>query len=51
MSPELYSLIKNKEKIDELNQTNPEKSNVFSLGLIWLQLYFLLDENKVKGLN
>ena len=39
-----------KNNIEEIN-FNPEKSDLFSLGIIFLQIFLLLNEEFISGLN
>ena len=48
MSPELKLIYNN--KVEEIN-FNPEKSDLFSLGITFLQTIALLTEEFINGLN
>ena len=48
MSPELIEIYQN--KVEKIN-FDPEKSDLFSLGISFLQSVLLLNENYILGLN
>ena len=50
MSPEMLYIhfINNNYGIGEFN---PIKSDIFSLGITFLRLYYLLEEIEIKGMN
>ena len=50
MSPEMLYIhfINNNYGIEEFN---PIKSDIFSLGITFLRLYYLLEEIEIKGMN
>ena len=48
MSPELLEII---DRIVFEIDFNPEKSDIFSFGIIYLRLILILNENNLFGLN
>ena len=49
MSPEFKSIYNN--SIYEIENFIPEKSDIFSLGITYLRIIILLNDNLLKGLN
>ena len=47
MSPELQKIV----NMNQVNNINVEKCNVFSLGLILLRMKFLFEELQIKDYN